>query len=202
MFSYLDTQLKRLGGPNFAQLPINCPHIGVHDNLRDGMHQTVVHEGIASYFPKQHRRRPSACRLGEAGSVCERSSGGRRREGTGQPGILRRSLLAGDPVLVDLTNVERDHVVEAFTFEIGKCTEQAIRGRTLANLANVDGELCACVAAGLGLRAPLGKPAIVVPSPALSQITGKPGPIAGRVVGVVAGPDSGLAGIASAARHW
>ena len=51
------------------------------------------------------------------------------------------------------------------------------------------------VAAALGLRAPSGKPAIVVPSPALSQITGRPGPIAGRVVGVVAGPGSDLAGI-------
>ena len=42
MFSYLDTQLTRLGGPNFTQLPINCPHASVNDNLRDGMHQTLV----------------------------------------------------------------------------------------------------------------------------------------------------------------
>ena len=51
MFSYLDTQLSRLGGPNFAQLPINRPHADVNDNLRDGMHQTAVHEGIAAYAP-------------------------------------------------------------------------------------------------------------------------------------------------------
>ena len=41
LFSYLDTQLTRLGGPNFTQLPINCPHAAVNDNLRDGMHQTA-----------------------------------------------------------------------------------------------------------------------------------------------------------------
>jgi catalase len=95
-----------------------------------------------------------------------------------------------------LTDVERDHVVEAFTFELGKCFEQQIRERNIANLANVDRELSARVAAGLGLRAPSGKPATAVPSPALSQITGKPGPISGRVVGVVVGPLSDLAGVA------
>ena len=57
MFSYLDTQLTRLGGPNFAQLPINRPHAAVNDNLRDGMHQTAVHEGVAPYLPNSLRRR-------------------------------------------------------------------------------------------------------------------------------------------------
>ncbi len=50
LFSYLDTQLTRLGGPNFTQLPINCPHAAVNDNLRDGMHQSTVHEGITPYL--------------------------------------------------------------------------------------------------------------------------------------------------------
>src|SRR4029078_13392265 len=48
---YLDTQLTRLGGPNFTQLPINRPHAPVNDNLRDGMHQTAVHRGVAPYLP-------------------------------------------------------------------------------------------------------------------------------------------------------
>ena len=51
LFSYLDTQLTRLGGPNFTQLPINRPHCPVNDMLRDGMHQTAVHEGISPYLP-------------------------------------------------------------------------------------------------------------------------------------------------------
>lgn len=49
LFSYLDTQLTRLGGPNFTQLPINRPHCPVNDMLRDGMHQTGVHTGVAPY---------------------------------------------------------------------------------------------------------------------------------------------------------
>src|SRR6202012_895406 len=50
-FSYLDTQLSRLGGPNFAQLPINAPRCPVNDLLRDGMHQTAIHTGTAAYVP-------------------------------------------------------------------------------------------------------------------------------------------------------
>ena len=51
LFSYLDTQLTRLGGPNFTQLPINRPHAEVNDMLRDGMHQTAIHTGLAPYHP-------------------------------------------------------------------------------------------------------------------------------------------------------
>src|ERR1700761_7015857 len=51
LFSFLDTQLTRLGGPNFTQLPVNAPHCPVNDMLRDGMHQTAVHTGIAPYQP-------------------------------------------------------------------------------------------------------------------------------------------------------
>src|ERR671926_185152 len=50
-FSYLDTQLTRLGGPNFTQIPINRPHAPVNDNSRDGFHQHAVHEGQAPYTP-------------------------------------------------------------------------------------------------------------------------------------------------------
>lgn len=51
LFSYLDTQISRLGGPNFGQLPINRTHAPVNDMLRDGMHQTAVHSGVAPYRP-------------------------------------------------------------------------------------------------------------------------------------------------------
>ncbi|WP_338320212.1 catalase, partial [Streptomyces lonarensis] len=51
LHSYLDTQISRLGGPNFAQLPINRPHVPVNDMLRDGRHQSAVHRGVAPYRP-------------------------------------------------------------------------------------------------------------------------------------------------------
>jgi catalase len=87
--------------------------------------------------------------------------------------------------------------VEAFTFELGKCYEQVIKERELQVLAHVDTDLCAQVAAGLGLSAPDGSPAAdAALSPALSQIVAEPGPIAGRKIGVIASAGSDLDGIA------
>ncbi len=96
-----------------------------------------------------------------------------------------------------LTALEQAHIVEAFTFELGKCYEQAVKERELAVLANVDADLCEQVAHGLGLPAPKGNPpADVITSAALSQVVVEPGPIAGRKIGVVADAGSDLAGIA------
>jgi catalase len=96
-----------------------------------------------------------------------------------------------------LTPLEQAHIVEAFTFELGKCYEQVIKERELQVLAHVDTDLCAQVAAGLGLPAPDGSPAAdAALSPALSQIVAEPGPIAGRKIGVIASAGSDLDGIA------
>ena len=76
--------------------------------------------------------------------------------------------------------MERKHIVEAFSFELGKCLAKDVKERELAVLAEVDAELCAQVAAGLGLPAPKGSPAEdVALSPALSQMATEPGPVAG-----------------------
>jgi catalase len=104
-----------------------------------------------------------------------------------QPAMFYRSL----------TPLEQDHVVEAFTFELGKVFSQEIKERELLVLANVDTGLCERVAAGLGLPVPQGTPPEdVVLSPALSQIDPAPGPIAGRKIGVVADDGADLAGVA------
>jgi catalase len=196
LFSYLDTQLTRLGGPNFSQLPVNRPHAPVNDMLRDGMHQTAVHTGVAPYRPNSlDGGQPLAADAGEGGYV----QVARPIEGTAvranpvsfgdhfsQPAMFYRSL----------TPLEQAHIVEAFTFELGKCYEQAVKERELEVLANVDENLCAQVAAGLGLPAPKGSPpADVTLSPALSQVTTKPGPVAGRKIGVIADAGADLAGV-------
>jgi catalase len=196
LFSYLDTQLTRLGGPNFTQLPINRPHCPVNDMLRDGMHQTAIHTGQAPY-------RPNSIDDGEPLTADEANGGyiptPRRVEGTvlrGQPASFDDHFSQPALFYRSLSPVEQAHIAEAFTFELGKCYEQGIKERELQVLANVDAELCATVAAGLGLPAPTGSPvADVVPSPALSQIVVTPGPVAGRKVAVIADAGSDLAGI-------
>ncbi|AWB93451.1 catalase [Aeromicrobium chenweiae] len=187
LFSYLDTQLTRLGGPNFDQIPINRPHAPVNDMLRDGFHQDAVHTGIAPYKPNSL---DGGCPFlaGEdmsgfidvphpiEASVKVRENPATFDDHYSQTRLFYRSL----------TPVEQAHVAQAYTFELGKCYEQAIKERQLQALANIDAELCATVAAGLGLPAP--EPTIPLtdetPSPALSQIGGT-WPIDGRLVGIV-----------------
>ena len=87
---------------------------------------------------------------------------------------------------LSMAPVEQDHIVQAYTFELGKCFDETIRQRQLLALAQIDGELAAEVAAGLGMPSP--DPAVdvddVSPSPALSQLGGT-WPIDGRTVGIV-----------------
>ncbi|WP_405060339.1 catalase [Kribbella sp. NBC_01505] len=197
LFSYLDTQLTRLGGPNFTQLPINCPHAAVNDNLRDGMHQTAVPRGIAPYLPNslgaEGEPVPAEVSEGAFVHVPREITGAKVRE---NPASFADHFSQASLFWASMTEVERAHIVESFTFELGKCYEQPIRERMLGVLANVDAELCAAVAAGLGLPAPDGAPATgVVPSPALSQIIVEPGPITGRVIGVIGADGADLAGI-------
>jgi len=96
-----------------------------------------------------------------------------------------------------LTTLEKAHIVEAFTFELGKVYEKAIKERELLALANVDADLCEQVAAGLGLLAPKGSPPTdVTVSVALTQILAEPGPVDGRKIGIITDAGSDLAGIA------
>jgi catalase len=201
LFSYLDTQLTRLGGPNFAQLPINCPHIPVNDMQRDGMHQTIVHEGLAPYQPNTvDGGLPRVASENDGGFVhVPRPVGGEKVRQA--PASFADHFSQAALFWASLSDVEQEHVADAFTFELGKCYETPVRERMLANLAQVDGDLCARVAGGLGLPVPSPvKPVGAIPSPALQQVTGERGPIVGRIVGVVVGPDSDLAGIASLRR--
>jgi catalase len=197
LFSYLDTQLTRLGGPNFAQLPINRPHCPVNDMLRDGMHQSTIHTGVAPYHPNSID--------GDDPKLADDKHGGyvqtpRRIEGKAlraQPVSFDDHFSQATMFYRSLSPIEQVHVVEAFTFELGKVYEQAIKERELQVLANVDTDLCEQVAAGLGLPAPKGTPAEdVTVSPALVQILAEPGPIVGRKIGIIADAGSDLAGIA------
>ncbi|MBV1956900.1 MULTISPECIES: catalase [Streptomyces] len=199
MFSYLDTQLTRLGGPNFAQLPINRTHAPVNDMLRDGMHQTAVHRGVAPYRPNSlDGGCPFLAGAGDGAYVevpAEVAAGRKVREA---PASFDDHFTQPRLFWLSMTPVEREHIVAAYTFELGKCYEQAIKERALKVLARIDTELCEQVATGLGLPAPAaGEPlADPSPSPALSQV-GQTWPPDGRIVGIVADAEADLAGVRS-----
>lgn len=197
LFSYLDTQITRLGGPNFAQIPINRTHAAVNDMTRDGMHQTAVHSGVAPYRPNSLDAGCPFLAGADTGAYIEtpvevsaakkvRDAAASFDDHFSQP---RRFWLSMSPI-------EREHIIGAYTFELNKCFEQAIKERALQVLANIDPELCEGVATGLGLPAP--KPteplADVRPSPALSQV-GRVWPVDGRVIGIVADDGCDLDGV-------
>jgi catalase len=195
-FSYLDTQITRLGGPNWPQIPINRPHVAVNDNHRDGFMQQGIPTGDAPYLPNSiDGGSPQPAGWTDAGYVnvpravdgeVVRAAPSSFDDHFSQPAMFYASL----------SDVEKTHVTEAYTFELGKVYEQAIKERVLTVLARIDTELCEKVAAGLGLPVPEGKPADhLPPSPALAQVKGETFPIAGRRVGVLAGPDADLSGI-------
>ncbi|GAA0501559.1 catalase [Paractinoplanes deccanensis] len=191
LFSYVDTQLTRLGGPNYSQIPINRPHAPVNDMLRDGFHQHAVHAGVAPYRPnsldggnpftagdKENAFLDVPVRVAEAPKVRQ------------NPASFDDHYSQVRLFWLSMSPVEKEHIIRAYTFELGKCYEQAIKERQLQSLANIDPVLCAEVATGLGLPAP--KPTIELaepaPSPALSQVGGE-WPPDGRIVGIVVGPD-------------
>ncbi|GAA4078676.1 catalase CatB [Nonomuraea soli] len=187
LFSYLDTQLTRLGGPNFNQLPINRTHAPVNDMLRDGMHQTAVHAGAAPYRPNSL---DGGCPFHapdgyvEVPVPVEAAPRGRLSPASFDDHFSQARLF-----WLSLSPVEREHVIAAYTFELSKVYEQAIKERQLLVLARIDPVLCREVAAGLGLPAPDGAPeGDPAASPALSQV-GRTWPTEGRIVGIVAGPD-------------
>ncbi|WP_167003390.1 catalase [Mumia sp. ZJ430] len=198
LFSYVDTQLTRLGGPNFNQLPVNRPHTEVNDMLRDGFHQHAVHAGVAPYRPNSL---DGGCPF-HAGADVEGAFehlAVRVAEGTkvrAQPASYDDHFSQVRLFWKSMTPVEQEHIIRAYTFELGKCYEQTIKERQLECLANIDPVLCAEVATGLGLPAPsptieLAEP---VPSPALSQV-GETWPSDGRIVGIVVDPDGDLSGV-------
>jgi catalase len=196
LFSYLDTQLTRLGGPNFTQLPINRPRCPVNDMLRDGMHQSAIHTGTAPY-------RPNSIDDGQPLEAGEEDGGyvqlPRPIEGEavrGAPASFDDHFSQATLFYRSMSEIEQTHIVEAYSFELAKVHETAIRERQLEVLANVDADLCKQVAERIGLPAPEGSPANdASASPALSQVVREPGPVTGRKLGILADEGSDLAAI-------
>ncbi len=192
LFSYIDTQITRLGGPNFSQIPINRAHCPVNDMFRDGFHQHAVHGGVAPYKPNSlDGGNPAQGKDSDTVAFIDVPTpveGTKVRE---KPASFEDHFSQTTLFVRSLSEVERQHLARAYTFELGKCYEESVKLRQLQCLANIDADLCAEVAAGLGLPVPepTESPADVTPSPALSQV-GRKWPVTGRKVAVVVDADT------------
>jgi catalase len=189
-FSYLDTQLKRLGGPNFTHLPVNAPRCPVAHFQQDGHMAFRNPAGRVNYEPNSW---PAAI----AGPR-EDAVRGYVHAAVEEAGVTRRVRAASfadhysqaRQFLVSQTDVERRHIVDAFVFELSKVERSDVRERMVANLVNVDAGFASEIAGKLGMPLPDATPAAVPPmdlpsSPGLSMLTRPPATFAGRKLGVM-----------------
>jgi catalase len=192
--SYFDTQLLRLGGPNFHEIPINAPLAQAHNNQRDGFHRQAVHRGRVAYEPNSLA---GGCpfQAGAAGfsSFMEPVEGDKLRA---KPEKFADHYSQATLFWNSQTAYEKAHIVRGFRFELTKVQVPAIRERTVSMLRNVSDELAGAVADGLGIRLPKAMPRLVDPpdveveqSPALS-LTFRPGDgsIRGRRIAILMAP--------------
>ncbi|SEC80544.1 catalase [Streptomyces melanosporofaciens] len=152
-FSYLDTQLIRLGGPNFSQLPVNQPVTPARTNHRDGYHQTMLHKGT-NYSPNSLGGGCPALAGADGyafSHYAERVEGHKiRKRSESFKDFYSQAALFWN----SMSDWEKRHIVDAFRFELGKVAAVHVRERTVEQLARVNYDLASQVAQGIGVAMP------------------------------------------------
>jgi catalase len=155
--SYVDTQLSRLGGPNFHEIPINAPVAQVHNNQRDGFHRQAIHRGRVAYEPNSLAGGcPFQAGVQGFASFPEAIEDDKVR---GKPEKFADHYTQAALFYMSQTPIEQAHIIRAFRFELTRVQTAAIRERVVSQLVNVDEGLAAAVAAGLGMELPEAQPA-------------------------------------------
>ncbi|MDB5819440.1 MAG: catalase [Rhizobacter sp.] len=168
--SYTDTQITRLGGPNFHEIPINGSIAPVHNNQRDGMHRQAINRGRVAYEPNSLAG-GSPFQAGAKGFVSYPQARAEDAEDKlrGKPEKFADHYSQATLFYKSQTPVEQKHIVGAFRFELSKVQTPAIRKRMVAGLRNIDEGLAAAVADGLGIALPEPLPR-VLETPVVSEI--------------------------------
>ena len=189
-FSYLDTQIKRLGGPNFTHIPINAPKCPVRHFQQDGHMAMHNPKGRANYEPNSWGEDGGPRENPEIGfkSYPEQAEGQKQRTSSE---TFADHYSQARQFYISQTEVEQKHMADALTFELSKCEHEKIRLRMLSHLMNVHDELASDVAEGLGVTdmpeaaTPARKPITDLPaSDALSILKNGPDSFKGRKLGL------------------
>ncbi|WP_239575320.1 catalase [Geomicrobium sediminis] len=170
LFSYTDTQLLRLGGPNFHELPINRPVCPFYNNQRDGFHRQTINKGKVSYHNNSlANNSPHTVNEAEGGYVHyqEKVEGRkvRARSESFKDHFSHATLFWNS-----MSESEKQHIVDAFRFELSKVKSKDIQQNVVDMFANVDVEMATSFAKTLNATPPSSqKPTVTKSSPALSQ---------------------------------
>ena len=154
LFSYTDTQLLRLGGPNFAQIPINRPISEVHNNQRDGWHQHMINKGPVSYHKSAIDDQSPYYESAENGGYehyQEKIDGVVIKD---RDDSFRDHFSQATAFYKSLSEVEQKHIKDAFSFELSKVRRPEIRQNVVDMFANVDEKLAEEVAKNVGAQKP------------------------------------------------
>ncbi len=160
LFSYTDTQLSRLGGPNFHEIPINRPVAPVHNNQRDAIGRQTIDVGKTAYEPNTVGAGcPFQAMMKDGGfhSHEERIDANKIR---GRSKSFFDHFSQATLFFNSQSEAEKTHIVNAFSFELGKVQTPEIRARMVTNLSQVDKSLAKKVADNLGIAVP--KPDAIV----------------------------------------
>lgn len=188
-FSYLDTQLKRLGSPNFVQLPVNAPRCPFHHFQQDGHMAFRNPRGRVNYEPNSWDDGGPREAADGFRSYPEEIAGPKRRI---RPESFSDHYSQARQFYISQTAIEQDHIADAFIFELSKVETQAIRARVVSHLLNIDEMLARKVSEGLRLPS-LPEPAKAArptrtdleASPALSIVRNGPDSFKGRKLGIL-----------------
>jgi catalase len=189
-FSYLDTQLKRLGSPNFTQIPVNAPRCPVAHLQQDGHMAMSNPVGRANYEPNSWGDDGGPREDPDEGfrSYVESVSGEKRRV---RPESFADHFSQARQFYRSQTPTEQQHIADALVFELSKVQTASIRERVVAQLRNVDDDLVDAVASGLGMSSlpdritPAREAIDLDTSPALSILLNGPDSFTGRRLGVL-----------------
>ncbi len=154
LFSYTDTQLLRLGGPNFAQIPINRPISEVHNNQRDGWHQHMINKGPVSYMKSTIDDQSPFYESAENGGFehyQEKIDGEKIKA---RDDSFRDHFSQAIAFYNSLSKVEQEHIINAFSFELSKVKREEIRQNAVDMFANVDEDMAKEIAENVGAKKP------------------------------------------------
>ncbi|PLR67413.1 catalase HPII [Bacillus sp. UMB0893] len=150
LFSYTDTQLSRLGGPNFHELPINRPVCPFHNNQRDGMHRMTINRGQTAYHKNslsQNDPRPASEEEGGYVHYQEKVDGRKIRQ---RSESFKDHFSQAKLFWNSMTEVEKQHIISAFRFELGKVKSKDVQQQVVSMISSIDNKLAEEVAAGIG----------------------------------------------------
>ncbi|MFG6147871.1 catalase [Halobacillus sp. B23F22_1] len=170
LFSYTDTQLIRLGGPNFHELPINRPVCPFHNNQRDGYSRMTINKGPVSYHKNSLADNTPEPASEEEGGFTHYQEKVEGRKVRARSESFKDHFSQATLFWNSMSDAEKQHIIQAFSFELGKVKDPSVQQQVVDMYANVSLELAQGFAENIGCEIPrTGGSDVTKASPALSQ---------------------------------